>query len=130
MRQTEPLYHEAAIMTRLAGPDEPGFSAAVKAILTLGYSPADKDCMHTLAAKAREGKLTPDGHAEVEAYSRVGSPLGILKSKAHRALNHPTTTRKAKTLETCMDRTLRQRIWRGAGIDRRPLHQHEVIDRD
>ena len=28
MHQTELLYHEAAILTRLTGPDEPAFSAA------------------------------------------------------------------------------------------------------
>ena len=60
MHQTELPYHEAAILTRLAGPDDPAFSAAAaKGILTLGFSPEDKDRMHTLAAKA------PRRHAHV-----------------------------------------------------------------
>ena len=98
MHQTELPYHEAAILTRIAGPDEPAFSAAAtKGILTLGFSPADKDRMHTLAAKAREGTLTSDEQAEVEAYSRIGSLLGILKSKARRALKRRTSNGKTKT---------------------------------
>ena len=98
MRQTELPYHEAAILTRIAGPDEPAFSAATaKGILTLGFSPADKERMHTLAAKAREGTLTSGEQAEVEAYSRIGSLLGILKSKARRALKRRTSNGKAKT---------------------------------
>ena len=40
MHQTELPYHEAAILTRLAGPGDPAFSAAAaKGILTLGFSP-------------------------------------------------------------------------------------------
>jgi hypothetical protein len=97
MRKSVPPYHEAAILTRIAGPDEPALSAAAaKGILTLGFSVADKDRMHTLAAKAREGTLTADEQTEVEAYSRVGSLLGILKSKARRALKHRTRNGKAK----------------------------------
>jgi hypothetical protein len=60
--------------------------AAAEGILALGFDQADKDRMHALAAKAREGALTPEEQAEVEAYSRVGSLLGILQSKARRVL--------------------------------------------
>ena len=98
MHQTEPPYHEAAILTRIAGPNEAALSTATaKGILTLGFSPADTDRMHALAAKAREGTLTSDDQAEVEAYSRVGSLLGILKSKARRALKRRSSNGKAKT---------------------------------
>jgi hypothetical protein len=98
MQQTELPYHEAAILTRIAGPDESALSvAAAKGILTLGFSPADKERMHSLAAKARDGTLTSDEQAEVEAYSRIGSLLGILKSKARRALKRRTSNGKAKT---------------------------------
>jgi len=42
MHQTELPYYEAAILTRLARPDEPALSAAAaKGILTLSFSPAD-----------------------------------------------------------------------------------------
>jgi hypothetical protein len=98
MHQTELPYHEAAILTRLTGPEKPGLSAAAaKAILTLSFSPADKDRMHALAAKARAGTLTSDEQAEVEAYSRISSLLGILKSKARRALKCGPSNGKAKT---------------------------------
>ena len=98
MHRTELPYHEAAIITRIAGPDEGALSAATaKGILTLGFSPADTERMHAFAAKAREGTLTSDDQAEVEAYSRVGSLLGILKSKARRALKRRTGDGKAKT---------------------------------
>jgi hypothetical protein len=98
MQQTELPYHEAAILTRIAGPDESALSAATaRGFLTLGFSSADKDRMHTLAAKAREGMLTADEQAEVEAYSRIGSLLGILKSKARRALKRRASNGKAKT---------------------------------
>jgi hypothetical protein len=41
--------------------------------------------------------LSIDEQAEVEAYSRIGSLLGILKSKARRALKRRTSNSKAKT---------------------------------
>ena len=98
MHQTELPYHEAAILTRLEGPDESGLSAAAaKGILALAFSPADMDRMHALAAKARAGTLTSDEQAEVEAYSRIGSLLGILKSKARRALKRRTNYGEAET---------------------------------
>jgi hypothetical protein len=98
MREIELPYHEAAILTRIAGPNEPALSAAAaKGILALGFCAADNDRMRALAAKAREGALTSDEQAEVEAYSRIGSLLGILKSKARRALKRRTGNGKAKT---------------------------------
>jgi hypothetical protein len=98
MQQTEPRYYEAAILKRLAGADVPTLSvAAAKGILTLAFSPVDEDRMHTLAARARAGALSSDEQAEVEAYSRISSLLGILKSKARRALKRGTSNGKAKT---------------------------------
>jgi hypothetical protein len=95
---TAPPSKEAAILARLVGTDEPALSpAAAEGILTLRFSPADKDRMNVLAAKARAGTLTDDEQAEVEAYSRVGSLLGILKSKARRALKRRGTNGKART---------------------------------
>jgi hypothetical protein len=87
MQRTELPYYEAAILGRLVVPDEPKLSpAAAQGLLALGFDPADKDRMHALAAKARAGTLTRAEQAEVEAYSRVGSLIGILHSKARRAL--------------------------------------------
>jgi hypothetical protein len=97
MQQTELPNREAAILTRLIGPDEPALSpAAAEGLLALGLSPADKERMHELAAKARAGTLTDDEQGEVEAYSRVNSLLGILHSKARRALKRRGANGKAK----------------------------------
>jgi hypothetical protein len=97
MLQTELPGHEAAILARLMlAPQKPALSqAAAKGILTLEFSQVDKDRMHLLATKARAGGLTPDEEREVEAYSRVSSLLGILKSKARRALRYRQTNGKA-----------------------------------
>lgn len=98
MHQTELPYYEAAILTRLAEPDEAALSpAAARGILTLGLNTADKERMHALAAKARAGSLTSDEQAEVEAYSRVSSLLGALKSKARCALKRRPSNGKTKT---------------------------------
>jgi hypothetical protein len=98
MSRTELPNHEAAILTRLVGPEEPTLTpAAAEALLALRFSQVDQDRMNVLAAKARAGTLTPPEQAEVEAYSRIGSFLGILKSKARRSLkSHGGTNGKAK----------------------------------
>jgi hypothetical protein len=99
MARTELPNDEAAILGRLIVPDEPSLSpGAAKVILALGFDSADRDRMRQLAAKARAGTLTSREQAEVEAYSRVGSLLGVLHSKARRALQSPRGTNgKTKT---------------------------------
>jgi hypothetical protein len=71
---------------------------------------ADKRRMHTLAAKARR-QLTSGEQPKVEAYNRIGSLLGILNSKARRALKRRTSNGKAKTHGACMDRERRNLVW-------------------
>jgi hypothetical protein len=78
---------EGAIWVRLLGGRKPALSAvAARAILALDFPPADKDRMNELAARARAGTITPEEMEEVEAYGRVGSVLGIMKSKARGSL--------------------------------------------
>jgi hypothetical protein len=97
MQQTQMPFHEAAILTRLIGSGEPVLSsAAAKGFLALGFDPVDKDRMHALAAKSREGSLTSEELAEVEAYSRISSLIGILKSRARRSLKRRSTNGKTK----------------------------------
>src|SRR5262245_15529265 len=87
MQLAELACHEAAILSRLMGPERPMLSAqTAKGLLTLKFSDADKEIMHTLAAKARAGTLSDDEQAQIEAYSRISGLLGILKSKARRAV--------------------------------------------
>ena len=98
MQHIELPYHEAGILTRLSAPDETALSpAAADGILALSFSPKDKERMHTLVNKAQAGALTPDEHAEVEAYSRISSLLGVLKSRARRALKSRGVKVKAKS---------------------------------
>lgn len=93
MQRTELPYYEAAILGRLVAPDEPGLSpAAARSILALDFSLGDKERMQELAAKARADTLTRKEQAEIEAYSRVGSLIGILHSRARRALKGRRST--------------------------------------
>ena len=62
--------------------------AAAENILQLRFSEQDRSRMHDLAAKARVGELSAAEQQEVEAYSRISSLLGILKSKARRSLKN------------------------------------------
>jgi hypothetical protein len=86
MQLSERPNTEAAILRRLIGPEDPPLSReAIEGILSLGFKTADKVRMRQLSAKSRAGTLTRKERAEIEAYSRVGSMLGILKSRARRA---------------------------------------------
>src|SRR5947209_5236670 len=98
MHLTELPTKEAAIIARLAASDRPSFSPeAAEGILAIGFSQSDNDRMNDLAAKAREGSLTAEEQDEAEAYSRIGSLLGILKSRARQALKALSgTNRNAK----------------------------------
>ena len=78
---------EMAILRRIVDPEQPFLSAeAAQAILRLDFSAADRARMNRLAAKNREGKLTPTEEQELNSYIRVGQTLGILQSKARRSL--------------------------------------------
>jgi hypothetical protein len=87
MQQSHANTSEAAILSRVVEPDKPTLSPrAARDILALDFSPADKDRMRQLSAKAREGTLTPDEQAAIDNYERVGHLLNILQSKARRSL--------------------------------------------
>ena len=78
---------EMAILRRIVDPEQPFLSEeAARAMLRLGFSAADRARMNQLAAKNREGKLTPTEEQELNSYIRVGQTLGILQSKARRSL--------------------------------------------
>ncbi len=77
---------EMAILRRIVDPEQPFLSGeAAQAILRLDFSAADRTRMNQLAAKNREGKLTPTEEQELNSYIRVGQTLGILQSKARRS---------------------------------------------
>jgi hypothetical protein len=96
MQQTELPYFEASILGRLVGFDSVLPAGTVKSILTLKFSDQDKECMRKLAAKARAGSLSRIEQKQVEAYSRVSSLLGILKSKARQSFKQRVRNGKAK----------------------------------
>ena len=78
---------EMEILRRVIDPQEPFLSEeAARAILRLTFSSADSKRMNRLAAKNREGKLTPAEDEALNNYIRVGQTLGILQSKARRTL--------------------------------------------
>ena len=79
--------NEVAILGRVLEPDKPTLPPeAARAILALSFAEADKDRMRLLAAKAREGTLTPQEREEITSYEVAGHVLNILKSKARRSL--------------------------------------------
>jgi len=78
---------EMAILRRIVDPEQPFLSQeAARAILRLDFTAADRARMNHLAAKNREGKLTPTEEQELNSYIRVGQTLGILQSKARRSV--------------------------------------------
>jgi uncharacterized protein YnzC (UPF0291/DUF896 family) len=88
IKGTETKNTEGAIWTRIIGPKRTALSAeAARSILELSFPERDKLRMNELAAKARAGKLSTEEEEEVRNYSRVGSVLGILKSKARVSLS-------------------------------------------
>ena len=84
---------DTAIFARLLQNGQRELSPALaRYVLGLQLSEEDKARTHELAAKARAGTLTPDEQEAVESYSRAGSLLGVLKSKARVVLKKSAKT--------------------------------------
>ena len=78
---------EAAILSRVIRPDSGTWSReAAESILRFDFPPADMRRMNTLAAKARQGTLSPAEEAQLENYRDVGRVLELLQSKARLSL--------------------------------------------
>jgi hypothetical protein len=78
---------DVAILSRLIEPEVESLPPeAARYILSLEFCQIDHDRMQALAAKAREGTLTPAEQDEVESYERVGHLIALLKSKARKSL--------------------------------------------
>src|SRR5437016_853214 len=78
---------EVAIWSRLLQPGGKTLSLeGARSILRLEFAPEDKDRMHELAAKARDGSLTAAEQEEIRNYERVGNLLALMKSKARQRL--------------------------------------------
>ena len=78
---------DVAILERLLRPQDTHLSRdAAQALLALSFDPADLQRMQHLAASAQAGDLTEEDREEADNYERVGHLLGLLRSKARRAL--------------------------------------------
>ncbi len=87
MKTYETSTSDVAILGRVIQPDKPTFSVqAARAILALDFNESDKERMHQLSAKARQGTLTPDEQIAVDNYERVGHLINIMQSKARCSL--------------------------------------------
>jgi hypothetical protein len=62
-------------------------TVAAEQILKLEFSDEERTRMHELAVKNQTGKLAPEESSEVDHYSRVGSMLSVLQSRARQVLN-------------------------------------------
>jgi hypothetical protein len=83
---------DVEILNRLIRPDRNDLPVtAARAILKIDFTDADYDRMRELSAKARDGTLTPSEQTVIESYERVGHLLGLLHSKARRALKQRRT---------------------------------------
>jgi uncharacterized protein YnzC (UPF0291/DUF896 family) len=78
---------EADILSRVIRPDQGAWSReAAESILEFDFPQADIERMNALAAKAREGSLTPGEETELENYRHAGRLLELLQSKARLSL--------------------------------------------
>ena len=78
---------DAVVLGRLIGPERENLPvAAARALLKLDFEPRDHERMHELSLKAKEGKLSPEERAEVDANGRVGCLLDMMHSLARRCL--------------------------------------------
>lgn len=78
---------ESTILARVIAADVPTLPESVaRELLKWGFTEMDRKRMSELAMKARQRTLEPDENAEIEAYERVSSFLGLVKSKARRSL--------------------------------------------
>jgi hypothetical protein len=92
MRTTQIPRTDSAIWGRHLGPTGGILSPeAAHAILQIDFPQEDKDHMRALAAKAREGALTPEEQEETRSYERVGNLLALLKSKARQCLKRASS---------------------------------------
>lgn len=79
--------NEAAILGRAIDPANGNWSASIaEGILAIGLSPADRERMNELAAKARDGRLDAEEEIEIESYRQATRLLELMKAKARASL--------------------------------------------
>jgi hypothetical protein len=82
-----PVDSDVAILSRLIEAEVESLPLEVaRYLLGLDFCQHDRDHMHELAAKAREGTLTPAEQHEAESYERIGHLVVLWRSKARKSL--------------------------------------------
>ena len=77
----------AEILARIIRPEEGGLSPdAAQSILRFELTPEDRDAVNALAAKARDGSLSPDERSVLDEYERITALLELMQSKARLSL--------------------------------------------
>jgi hypothetical protein len=84
---TSPVDSDAAILSRLIEPEIENLPPEVaRYLLSLDFCRSDRNRMNKLAAKARQGTLTPAERHEAESYERIGHLVALWRSKARKSL--------------------------------------------
>lgn len=79
--------NEITILARVLGNGHGRLPAPMaRYLLNVGFTEEDKARMHDLALRNQEDALSPSEKEELLAYSKAGTLLSILKSKARRTL--------------------------------------------
>jgi hypothetical protein len=86
---------DVTMMARVVEPDKGDLSlAAARAFLKFQFPESDHERMAVLSQKAGAGTLTAEEQEEIEDYDRVGHMLGLLHSKARKALKKHVNGRR------------------------------------
>jgi hypothetical protein len=87
---------EGAIWSRLLQTGKTVLSLeAARSLLRFDFTAEDKERMHELAAKARDGSLNSAETEEIKNYERVGNLLALMKSKARQRLKKTSASNGA-----------------------------------
>jgi hypothetical protein len=78
----QPRITESTILARLIQSRTKMDSHVARYFLSLTFEPEDVDRMNVLAAKARDGAISPEEETELDSYLHVGNLLATVQSKA------------------------------------------------
>ncbi len=91
MAKTAPQF-ETEILTRVIMPRDGNLTVeTANSFLSLRFPDRDIDRMNELAEKSRLGQVSFKEQEELESYSRVGSLLNLIQSKARRSIQAETS---------------------------------------
>jgi hypothetical protein len=93
-----PVENEVTILARVLGNGRDRLSRQwARQLLALGFSERDEARINELAERNRQGKASHAEQEELQGYAKAGCLLGILQSKARRALKtRPTRKRTTR----------------------------------